>query len=255
MHDTNRWKPTHSGLACAVAIAFSALANTALAAPMDLSDGDRIKLDRVGTHGTTAGGEFRVTSAYVPGDSFMTFCLEYAETISLNTYYYVDLNDRAVKGGSGVLGDYVGDADGVAGSYDPLSKATAWLYTQYSDNTFASYGIAFDYTSNAWADSLQKAIWVLEDEKSNSYISGDANATLLRSTAIAQSAGWTDTGRVRVLNLWDNYNPTTGVFSGQHQDQLYITPVPEPETYAMLLAGLGLMGFVARRRKSGGVRG
>jgi hypothetical protein len=28
-----------------------------------------------------------------------------------------------------------------------------------------------------------------------------------------------------------------------------ITPVPEPETYAMLLAGLGLMGFVARRRK------
>ena len=26
-------------------------------------------------------------------------------------------------------------------------------------------------------------------------------------------------------------------------------PVPEPETYAMLLAGLGLMGFVARRRQ------
>jgi len=29
----------------------------------------------------------------------------------------------------------------------------------------------------------------------------------------------------------------------------HVTPVPEPETYAMLLAGLGLMGFVARRRK------
>jgi len=27
------------------------------------------------------------------------------------------------------------------------------------------------------------------------------------------------------------------------------TSVPEPETYAMLLAGLGMMGFVARRRK------
>ena len=26
-------------------------------------------------------------------------------------------------------------------------------------------------------------------------------------------------------------------------------PIPEPETYAMLLAGLGLMGFVARRRQ------
>lgn len=28
-----------------------------------------------------------------------------------------------------------------------------------------------------------------------------------------------------------------------------VSPVPEPETYAMLLAGLGLIGFAARRRK------
>ena len=28
-----------------------------------------------------------------------------------------------------------------------------------------------------------------------------------------------------------------------------LTPVPEPETYALMLAGLGAMGFVARRRK------
>ena len=31
------------------------------------------------------------------------------------------------------------------------------------------------------------------------------------------------------------------------------SPVPEPETYAMLLAGLGLMGAVARRRKLKGI--
>ena len=28
-------------------------------------------------------------------------------------------------------------------------------------------------------------------------------------------------------------------------------PIPEPETYAMMLAGLGLLGFVARRRRQG----
>ena len=27
------------------------------------------------------------------------------------------------------------------------------------------------------------------------------------------------------------------------------TAVPEPETYAMILAGLGMLGFIARRRK------
>lgn len=33
-------------------------------------------------------------------------------------------------------------------------------------------------------------------------------------------------------------------------DVINISAVPEPETYAMLLAGLGMMGFVARRRKN-----
>ena len=30
-------------------------------------------------------------------------------------------------------------------------------------------------------------------------------------------------------------------------------PIPEPETYAMMLAGLGLLGFVARRRRQQGL--
>ena len=36
---------------------------------------------------------------------------------------------------------------------------------------------------------------------------------------------------------------------GPNGMSLTINPVPEPETYAMLLAGLGLLGFVARRKK------
>lgn len=34
-----------------------------------------------------------------------------------------------------------------------------------------------------------------------------------------------------------------------YQFDMVSTPVPEPETYAMLLAGLGLVSFIARRRK------
>lgn len=52
-----------------------------------------------------------------------------------------------------------------------------------------------------------------------------------------------------------------GAKSGDHIPTLYgslrfnsdiaINPVPEPETYAMLLAGLGVLGFGVRRRKQG----
>jgi hypothetical protein len=38
----------------------------------------------------------------------------------------------------------------------------------------------------------------------------------------------------------------------------YVSPVPEPETYAMLLAGLGVVSFAARRKinngKNNGIR-
>ena len=39
---------------------------------------------------------------------------------------------------------------------------------------------------------------------------------------------------------------------GLHPDTSnWVSPAPEPETYAMFMAGLGLMGFMARRRKNG----
>ena len=44
------------------------------------------------------------------------------------------------------------------------------------------------------------------------------------------------------LSIANEVSNTTTLYS--------ITPVPEPETYAMLLAGLGLVGFAAKRRKN-----
>lgn len=56
---------------------------------------------------------------------------------------------------------------------------------------------------------------------------------------------------------WSSYNGSNGGL-GKSNTNLYamavhdgdVAPVPEPETYAMLLAGLGLMGAVVRRRYS-----
>jgi len=41
---------------------------------------------------------------------------------------------------------------------------------------------------------------------------------------------------------------TTSGLTGSYSGNAAISPVPEPETYAMLLIGLALLGFTARRR-------
>ncbi|MBL8315094.1 MAG: DUF642 domain-containing protein [Rubrivivax sp.] len=45
------------------------------------------------------------------------------------------------------------------------------------------------------------------------------------------------------------FESVAGGNSGPVLDNVILTAVPEPETYAMLLAGLAVVGFVARRRK------
>jgi len=47
----------------------------------------------------------------------------------------------------------------------------------------------------------------------------------------------------------DVYMSGTGA-TGAVGSTSVMTPVPEPETYALMLAGLGAMGFVAKRRKA-----
>lgn len=52
---------------------------------------------------------------------------------------------------------------------------------------------------------------------------------------------------------FDKFNPNVAYVNIQHPNSgvdrlIQITAVPEPDAYAMMIAGLGLMGFVARRR-------
>ena len=49
------------------------------------------------------------------------------------------------------------------------------------------------------------------------------------------------------VNLHTAMHPG-GAIRGQLIEVAAVTPIPEPQTYAMLLAGLGLLAFMTRRR-------
>ncbi len=48
----------------------------------------------------------------------------------------------------------------------------------------------------------------------------------------------------------DVYGPKEGGGNGTFPVGSNVAPIPEPETYALMLAGLGVVGFMARRRKA-----
>jgi hypothetical protein len=115
-----------------------------------------------------------------------------------------------------------------------------------SFNGQATRGFAFDFS--AW----QEVGSTTPAQISVSYFDAADNLIGSHARTIDPSLGW------------ESYNSflTTGYVSdsaniarisiagdGVVLDNLtYTQPVPEPETYALMLAGLGLLGFAARRR-------
>ena len=235
-------------------------ASFALAAPPGIQAGDKITLSATAWGGVNGGGEFLASALTGNSPSFQTFCVEYSE------YFYYDkpllvskVNTGSKNGGAGgsVL-DPGGDPDG-AGPYtnkwDPISDKTAYLFTKFTNHTLTGYdwnGTTAEHKADSTA--LQLAIWYLEGEISSTVNSSvynlytsNSRATGWVADAMQNATGWN--GQVRVLNLLRESTPGSGVFNTVAQDQLYLAPIPEPETYAMMLAGLGLIGFVAGRRR------
>ncbi len=123
------------------------------------------------------------------------------------------------------------------------------LYTQH-------YAPIKNGTSNSTdSAAFQLAVWEIVRETGGVYsLSGgtftaSATPSTNASDLLAISNANTWLGNASLGGPSGGYT-LTALTSSARQDQMMATPVPEPETYAMLLAGLGLMGFVIRRRSA-----
>ena len=155
----------------------------------------------------------------------------------------------------------------VAGLALSPSRAGADTFTYGPQSTDFFYG-RFP-TAGSFLDHIQfsvaaPATITLLDNFTNFSLISSLNATLFNSAAVAVYAGTPNTPVVG--SSFQNLTPFSlaagsydlhiggnvlagGFYSGKLALNSTAMPIPEPETYAMILAGLGLMGFVARRRK------
>jgi len=171
-----------------------------------------------------SGGAGEFTGTYGPdanplnNPSFTTYCTDLLQSFAFNTVY----TDYVFQSGVSAWG---------ATKANDLGR----LVTGYRSAAFVN-----DSTSSA---AFQLAVWEIIYEVQTPYYSlADGSFKDTTSAAALLATGWLsdlpNTSKVTVDKL----------LSREHQDFMVTTPVPEPSTFALLLAGLASVGFVARRR-------
>ncbi len=159
-------------------------------------------------------------------------------------------------------------ASGVAHA-TPTQLPTQWF--EHDSAEFASFSSAIRHTFeheylfhlSGTADALATAVsndaltkFNIDGGKVELFMSnGDINYTNDVSMGSFAFDSTAINSTFSSLLAGDYYYQVTGAVMGNKGGgyQLFseVSPVPEPETYAMLLVGLGLVGFMTRRRKTG----
>ncbi len=156
------------------------------------------------------------------GSSFVTFCAELTQDFVLGTTY----TDYSV-------------ISAAAAGWSPATSTAL----DHAMSYFLGAGAPTGPVSSAVA---QSAIWEIIYETTGTYAFGSGGMKIAGSDPATTSA-LASFDFSTVLSAPITYH-VSELYSESHQDFLVASPVPEPSTYALILAGLAGVGFVARRR-------
>ena len=138
------------------------------------------------------------------------------------------------------MGDtFYGQFKPIGSFLDQIQFSVASPFTVTLHDNFTDFSLVAGLNATLYNNPVAGALY---SGAANTPALGSSFVNLVPSAALA--AGSYEL-RISGVSLASN-----GYYSG-HMTLASTTmaPIPEPETYAMMLAGLGLMGFVARRRK------
>lgn len=133
---------------------------------------------------------------------------------------------------------------------DPLKSGLGerFCYEKFEDLASGLYNVSFEYQAEKFAGNSDKTLsfGFLFDT-----LQGPSTRGLLSD--VTSTAGWNTYSFITEAGgdggLLFALRGVPGPNFGMQLQNVQVTPVPEPGTYAMLLAGLSALAFVGRRRK------
>ncbi len=203
------------GLSQAESVSFSGFAHGSQTVTVNLTAPNAPAI----TNKTVSAGGF--STIVNGGPSFESYCVDLYQTIAFGAPPYTDYSFAG-------LGHLFTNAN----AYADLGRL------------FATAGLVNNAVSEA---AFQIAVWEIAFEATGTaYNLASGAATFAGGTAASS-------GALTLATTWLNSlvgsGPTITVMDSREHQDIVFAPIPEPETYALFMAGLAAVGFMAKRRR------